>query len=63
MVEDQVDPVSPSATGGSGNPSVFSTITSTGGGGGGTRTPPNNAGGSGGSGGGGAGQNPSSNPG
>ena len=55
---------SPGATGGNGNPAVFSTITSTGGGGGGTvGTPPNNAGGSGGSGGGGAGQNPSSNPG
>jgi len=55
---------SPGATGGNGNPSVFSTITSTAGGGGGTvGTPPNNAGGSGGSGGGGAGQNPSSNPG
>jgi hypothetical protein len=55
---------SPGATGGNGNPSVFSTITSTAGGGGGTvGTPPNNAGGAGGSGGGGAGQNPSSNPG
>jgi len=55
---------SPGATGGNGNPAVFSTITSTGGGGGGTvGTPPNNAGGAGGSGGGGGGQNPSSNPG
>ena len=53
---------SPGAAGGNGNPSIFSTITSTAGGGGGTvGTPPKNSGSDGGSGGGGAGQNPETN--